>query len=119
MFLLFLYFVDIFPKNYIKKKFNSRRDYNQIANYVFTQTEINIAIKDTAPSKYFDELKEQCSGGEEKYGGINKIEVLKENMKQNCIPESIFEMTVDDYFEFLNQRRVLMAKKIKEYYQSL
>ena len=109
----------IFPKNYIKKKFNSRRDYNQIANYVFTQTEINIAIKDTAPSKYFDELKEQCSGGEEKYGGINKIEVLKENMKQNCIPESIFEMTVDDYFEFLNQRRVLMAKKIKEYYQSL
>jgi len=109
----------IFPKNYIKKKFNSRRDYNQIANYVFTQTEINIAIKDDPPNKYFAKLKEQCNGEKPKYGGIIDMDVLKENMSQNCIPETIFDMIDDDYFEFLKQRRVLMAKKIKEYYQSL
>ena len=109
----------IFPKNYIKKKFNSRRDYNQIANYVFTQTEINIAIKDDPPNKYFAKLKEQCSGAKPKYGGIIDMTVLKENMSQNCIPETIFDMVDDDYFEFLKQRRVLMANKIKLYYQSL
>jgi len=109
----------IFPKNYLKKKFNSRRDYNQIANYVFTQTEINIAIKDDPPNQYFAQLKEQCNGGKIKYGGITDFDVLKENMHQNCIPQSIFDMVDDDYFEFLKQRRILMAQKIKEYYQSL
>jgi hypothetical protein len=37
----------------------------------------------------------------------------------NCIPESILSMNIDNYEEFLNQRRILMARKIKEYYLSL
>ena len=51
----------------------------------------------------------------ESYGGST----LKENLTMNCIPETIFSMDIDNYNEFLMQRRLLMAKKIKDYYQSL
>lgn len=36
-----------------------------------------------------------------------------------AIPESIRGMTVEEYPEFLGQRRMLMAQKIKEYFRSL
>ncbi len=42
-----------------------------------------------------------------------------ENLRMNCIPETIFSMDIDKYNEFLMQRRLLMAKKIKDYYYSL
>ena len=108
----------IFPKAYIKKTFNSRKDYNQIANFVYTQSEINISIKDKPPFEYFGEILKQCDGGPTKYGAITDIEVLKTNMKQNCIPESIFDMSIERYHDFLKQRRKLIAKKIENYYKS-
>lgn len=109
----------IFPKAYIKTEFNSKHDYNQIANLVYTQQEINIKIGDKSPSKYFAEILKQCEGGELKYGGINNLKLLKDNMRQNCIPESIFTMSINNYFDFLKERRLLMAKKIELYYKSL
>ena len=47
------------------------------------------------------------------------METLKENLTMNCVPESIYSMTMDDYENFLSQRRLLMAKKIRDYYFSL
>lgn len=41
------------------------------------------------------------------------------NLELNCIPAEVVNMTATDYPEFLRKRRVLMAKKIKEYYYSL
>ena len=108
----------IFPKAYIKKTFNSRKDYNQIANFVYTQSEINIAIKDKPPFEYFGEVLKQCDGGPVKYGAITDMEILKTNMKQNCIPESVFDMSIESYHDFLKQRRKLIAKKIENYYKS-
>ena len=109
----------IFPKNYIKKKSNDTKVYNQIANFVYTQSEINNAIKDKPPKEYFGEILEQCRGGEKKYGAITDMETLKINLKQNCIPESVFNMTIENYHDFLKERRVLMAKKIENYYKNL
>jgi len=109
----------IFPKAYIKKTFNNKRDYNQIANLVYAQSEINSSIKDTPPLEYFAVVLEQCNGGPVKYGGITDLKTLKINMEQNCIPESIFNMSVDHYHQFLKERRTLMAKKIKSYYNNL
>ena len=109
----------IFPKAYIKKTFNSKKDYNQIANLVYAQSEINLSIKDKPPFEYFGEVLEQCNGGPTKYGGITDLEVLKINMKQNCIPESVFTMSVEKYNDFLKERRELMAKKIEHYYKNL
>ncbi len=110
----------IFPKKYLQNcGITSQSRYNQIANYVYTQTEINIRIKDQAPKDYMAHVRAQCEGGEARYGGIQSMEGLKENLKENCIPEDIFEMDYTDYDEFLKKRRVLMAQKIRAYYESL
>lgn len=45
--------------------------------------------------------------------------MLDENLKENCIPNNIFEMTVENYDDFLQERRKLMAKLIQEYYDNL
>lgn len=44
---------------------------------------------------------------------------LHDNLASNCIPGEIENMVVGDYREFLQERRKLMAKKIREYYHRL
>jgi hypothetical protein len=109
----------IFPRDFLKKNGMERGKYNQIANYVYMQQEVNIAVGNKAPDAYFSEVLEQCHGGTLKYGGISSLDELHENLKSNCVPESIFTMTLDHYDEFLKERRKLMAQKMKEYYFSL
>lgn len=109
----------IFPKDFLKKKFKSRTEYNQIANFAYTQQEINIKIGNKSPKEYFTELFQQCNGGDLKYGSICDEELLKENLRQNCIPDGIINMDIDSYPEFLLQRRKLMSEKIEQYYKSL
>lgn len=109
----------IFPKNFLQKKYDSRTDYNQIANFVYAQQEINIAIGDKSPDQYMSEVSNQCDTKRPKYGNITDKKQLIDNLKKHCIPESIFEMNIDSYPNFLTERRKLMAGKIKKYYQSL
>jgi hypothetical protein len=109
----------LFPRDYLKKKGFSKAQYNQIANYVIAQTEINIAIGNKEPKVYFGKLRQQCEGGEKCYGNITRIEDLRENFRMNCIPESVTEMTADDYPAFLAERRKLMAAKLRQYFHSL
>lgn len=109
----------IFPKEYLKKHGLKRGEYNQVANYVYMQTEINIKVGKNAPNVYFNDIRNQCQGGEVIYGSIKDMDALYENLKVNCIPDSIFTMTIEDYPDFLMERRKLMARKIKDYYYSL
>ncbi len=109
----------VFPREYLKKYGLTRGKYNQIANYVYMQSEINIKIRDKSPNIYFRKLKEQCNGGEKIYGAIDNPKTLYRNLKMNCIPKTIFSMAINEYEEFLNQRRLLLALKMKEYYFSL
>lgn len=109
----------IFPKNYLKKEGFERGKYNQIANYVYMQQEVNIQIGDKSPEVYFEKVLNQCHDKELIYGGINDMSELHNNLKSNCIPESIFTMNIGNYEEFLIVRRKLMAEKIKNYYHSL
>lgn len=109
----------LFPKNYLKKKFDSSNVYNQVANYVYAQQDINIKIGDKSPDKYFHEVLEQCISKKPVYGNIIDKKDLMENLQKHCIPESIFDMTIDNYQDFLEQRRFLMAKKIENFYKSL
>jgi len=109
----------IFPRDYLKKQGLQKGQYNQVANYVYTQSEINIKIGKKAPNEYFAEIKEQCNGIELKYGGITEMNELLENMKQNCIPISIFDMTIENYNDFIIERRELIAKKIRNYYETI
>lgn len=110
----------LFPKKYLQNNgHNLRNDYNQIANYVMTQSEINIRIKDDAPNVYMKKVLNQIDNQDPYIGAITTKEGLEESFKQNCIPEEFVNYTVDHYFDFLHKRRYLMAQKIKEYYFSL
>ena len=110
----------IFPKDYLKKNGqNNRAVYNQIANFALIQTETNLQITNKSPNAYMQEVKEQCETQNATIGSITDKQLLIENLKTNCIPESFKDMTIDDYEEFLKLRRILMANKIKEYYNSL
>jgi hypothetical protein len=109
----------IFPKDFLKKNGMERGKYNQIANYVYMQQEVNISVGNKAPQDYFTEILEQCKGGNLKYGGIASLEELHTNLQANCIPDSIFTMTAEHYDEFLKARRQLMAEKMREYYFGL
>lgn len=110
----------IFPKKYLQKHgVNNRKDYNQIANYVYTQSETNIKIKDDAPCEYMARMRQQVSGEGTYYGGIVDMNDLKNNLAESCVPESVMDMTINDYREFLSTRRVMMANYIRDYYESL
>ena len=108
----------LFPREYLKGEKFERSQYNQVANYVYTQSEVNIKIGKKAPVEYFKEIREQSNGGELKYGGITDVQELLENMEQNCIPTSIFEMTYEHYNDFIVERRILIARKIRKYYET-
>ena len=109
----------LFPKDYLKKQGLNRGQYNQIANYVVAQSEINISIGNKEPARYMAEIMEQCGNGKKKYGNIDNLEELKSNLRANCIPENFHSLSAADYPAFLEERRILMAKKIKGYFASL
>ncbi len=110
----------IFPKKYLQRNgIDNRKDYNQIANYVYTQSEINIKIKDDAPCDYMARMKQQVSGEGSFYGGISSMEDLEANLAENCVPIEFMGMDVFDFQVFLDMRRTMMAKYIREYYEGL
>ena len=109
----------LFPKNYLTKHSIPQAQYNQIANYVFLQQEINIKIGDKAPDAYMKEVYEQCCTKQPVYGCITDEDELRRNLTQNCIPDGFESMSIGDYDRFLEERRKLMAQKIHNYYFSL
>jgi uncharacterized protein with ParB-like and HNH nuclease domain len=110
----------IFPKKYLQSKgIKDRTKYNQVANYVYLDTQLNISIGAKAPNEYFKLAFEQCETKSIIYGNITELECLLQNMETNCIPNSIVDMDSSNYEEFLMQRRHLMAKKIKGFYKAL
>jgi hypothetical protein len=109
----------LYPQKHLKGLGLQRGRYNQIANYAVAQTEINIAIGAKPPEQYFKEIVAQCNGGKKKYGGITDLKELKTNLAENCIPESMISADIPDYDTFLEERRKLMAGKIKTYFKAL
>lgn len=106
----------LFPKDYLKKNGLDRGKYNQIANYVYMQSEINIKVGNKPPKEYFEQIKTQMIENNKQVSGISTELELMDNLKQNCVPIEIMEMNIDDYQDFLMQRRKLMANKMKDYY---
>ena len=109
----------LFPKDYLKKNGLDRSKYNQIANYVYMQSEINIKVGNKPPKDYFELIKTQMQGNNQQVSGLATEQQLLDNLKMNCVPTEIQEMRIDDYNDFLSLRRKMMAQKIKEYYQTL
>ena len=109
----------VFPRKNLKDKGLTRGRYNQIANYVIAQSEINIAIGDTPPETCFARLAEQANGGQRRYGGIVDRAELEENLAKNCVPLSLLNGEIPDYDDFLAARRKLMALRIRAWFEAL
>ncbi len=111
----------IFPREYLRGLGMKRNEYNQVANYVYTQSEINVMIGKKSPKEYLGYVHDiQCNGGESRYGGITDRDELISNLIDDCcIPKETISMTAEDYPQLLELRRKLIAKRLKEYYYSL
>lgn len=109
----------VFPRAYLKKCGLERDKYNQIANYVIMQDNINVSVGDDSPDVYMKALFDSVHKNETKYGNISDLNTLEENLAVHCIPKGIEEMFFENYEEFLEKRRKLMAKKIRQYYECL
>ncbi len=94
-------------------------EYNQISNYVYIQSEINIKIGKKSQKQYFSEIQKQCNGGKVAYGGICDMKTLLNNLAANAVPQALFNMESDEYEKFLELRRNLIRNKIQEYYNLL
>ena len=110
----------IFPKEYLKQSgITDKSKYNQVANYAYLDTGVNISIGKREPADYFSAALAQCSTGVIEVGTITNADEFLENLDSNCIPQEIVGMTAQDYPEFLQKRRAMMAAKIRKYYYSL
>lgn len=109
----------IFPKEYLKSAGYDRNLYNQNANYAYLDAQVNKSIGKQAPFEYFAKAVQQCQTKQIMCGSITDLEMLKANLAENCIPFETVEMSHIDYNTFLDQRRKLMAQKIKNYYYGL
>jgi len=95
----------IYPQNYLKKQGYGKKEINQIANLIYLEYQDNIAISDKAPADYWPQLMQKVYGGEK-----------EEIYKLYDLPFQFYKLTYED---FLEQRRLLMAHRIKEYFYSL
>ncbi len=80
---------------------------------------VNKSIGKKVPYEYFREAVEQCETKKITCDSITNITQLKENLAANCIPFEVTQMGHENYQVFLDQRRRLMAQKIKNYYNQL
>ena len=110
----------IFPRAYLKSNgVDNKTKYNQVANYIYLDTQVNKAISDDAPCVYFTRSKQQCETKEIVLGNISDAELLASNLAENCIPNNIDTMDVSSYDTFLLERRKMMAALIERYYKGL
>lgn len=110
----------IFPKAYLKKNgVDAKGRYNQVANYTYLDTQVNKAISDDAPCRYFGVILKQCKTRDVQIGNITDENELAANLAENAIPGEVVHMDVNDYDRFLSERRKMMAAMIEQYYKSL
>lgn len=84
----------IFPRSYLKNSgVDNKTKYNQVANYIYLDTQVNKAISDDAPNVYFGKVLNQCEGGNIVLGNIADKDLLSTNLEENCIPQDIMNMT--------------------------
>jgi hypothetical protein len=109
----------IFPKKYLMNNGYPQKAYNQVANFVFTEQATNIKVGMLTPKDYLDKVKNQIEAGTNLISTLDSESSLEENLINNDIPSSIDEADHLVYEKFLEERRRLMANKIKIYYEGL
>ena len=110
----------IFPKQYLVDNGFDKHEYNQVANYAYLDTPINIKIGKKAPMVYMNEALDAIKNDKDKsYKSIKSMEEFTKNLEDNCIPLDILNMDYTNYQSFLSARRIKMTELIRAYYYSL
>ena len=91
----------IFPKARLYDLDHRRPDVNALANYCFLTKETNLRITDRLPEEYFAEIEDKHPGA----------------LASQWIPEDRHLWKIDNYFEFLDARRVLLAKEANYWFE--
>lgn len=94
----------LFPKKYLKSLNYNQNQINQIANYAYIDWKDNMEILDESPSIYYPQIIK----------GMTEDEILRME-EENALPHGWQNM---QYEEFLKERRILMAKIIKQVLKS-
>ena len=106
----------IFPKNYLVSKGIERNDYNNIANFTYLRDDINVKVSDREPATYIAKIMEYNGS----FGSdIASLSAMQRNFQDNAIPQLLIGATVEDFQQFMNERRILMAKIVRKYYSTL
>lgn len=109
----------IFPRELLKSHGYGKQEYNQLANLVYTQSEINIRMGKRAPYAYLQDVTAQIENGKLRLGGITDRQALEANFHANAVPLDLGTKGVNDYPAFLEERRYLMAQKLRAFYNTL
>ncbi|MBP4141959.1 DUF262 domain-containing protein [Flavobacterium sp. P4023] len=109
----------IFPKKYLMNNGYAQKAYNQVANFVYTEQATNIKVGMLTPEAYLNKVKTQIDAGTNEISTLDSHSGLQENLINNDIPSMIEEGNHLVYESFLEQRRRLMANKLKIYYEQL
>ena len=109
----------IFPKKYLAKNGYTPKQYNQVANFVYTEQATNIKVGMLTPQDYLAKVMKQIQDNVFDISTLDSRKVLEENLWLNDIPSVLYTATHLDYKKFLIERRQLMAAKIKAYYDQL
>ena len=98
----------IFPKKYLSRQgVTETSQMNQVANYVYLEYRDNIKISDLAPKTYLNKFVKELNYSDNK---------LRNELSAHAMP---FEFETMKYEMFLKERRKLMAKLIREYFNKL
>jgi hypothetical protein len=97
-------FHHIFPKNVLKDKNFDSNEINDIANLTFIGKITNVQISDDFPEKYLNSIAEKKG---------------EEILEEHCIPTNRELWKVENYKEFIKQRRILLTKMLNDYLNSI
>jgi len=109
----------IFPKKYLTDNGFVQRQYNQIANFVYTEQSTNIKVGKMPPKEYMKKVLEEIDTKRYDISTIDSKSILEQNLVMNDIPNMLYNADHTDYKDFLISRRRMMADKIKNYYKTL
>ena len=109
----------IFPKKYLMNNGFPQKAYNQVANFVYTEQATNIKVGMLNPQDYLSKVKAQIESNTNEISTLDSLKGLNENLIANDIPGIIETASHSDYETFLENRRKLMANKLKAYYEQL
>ena len=109
----------VFPKDYLAKKGFKKSEYNQVANYVYTEQSVNLKLGNAAPNVYMQTIQQDIASEKNEITSLKTKADLNGNLELHCIPSNIEQLDASHYNDFLIARRKLMAHKIEAFYKGL